>query len=504
MEYPTNFSNLDWIIVAVYLSATIVIGLYVKRYIRTMSHFIVAGRALKSRLAIATMIGTELGLVTVIYSAQKGYTMGFAAFHIGLVAAVMTLMVGLTGFLMVPLRRMGVMTIPEYYERRFGRRVRILGGTVLAFAGILNMGLFIKAGAVFISGITGLTATVELNLIMTAMLALVLFYTIFGGMISVVITDYIQFVVLSFGLIVVAVVAIGRLGWSNITAVVSDLRGPEGFNPFSVEGFGTEYVIWMVLMGLWGCSVWQTSAMRAFAAENTKVVKRLYVWASLGFLIRMVVPMFLGVCAFVYFAQIHFLGLCPVTCCGGTPDSLLAMPVFLGQILPAGLIGIITAGMLAAFMSTHDSYLLSWSSVLTQDVVAPLFRNGLSTRARLLLTRFFIFLIGLFILIWGLWYPLGQDLWDYMATSGTIYNAGGFAVLTFGIYWKRASSTGAVLAIAAGFLALLGLKPVQDLLRVELNTAHVNLGATALALVLMVAGSILFPDRETENRETRP
>ena len=52
--------------------------------------------------------------------------------------------------------------------------------------------------------------------------------------------------------------------------------------------------------------------------------------------------------------------------------TLMAMPVFLNQILPVGIIGIITAGMLAGFMSTHDSYLLCWSSVLTQDVIAPL------------------------------------------------------------------------------------------------------------------------------------
>ena len=56
-------------------------------------------------------------------------------------------------------------------------------------------------------------------------------------------------------------------------------------------------------------------------------------------------------------------------------DNLYSLPVFLGRILPAGLIGIITAGMVAAFMSTHDSYLLCWSSVLTQDVVAPLYEN---------------------------------------------------------------------------------------------------------------------------------
>jgi len=183
----------------------------------------------------------------------------------------------------------------------------------------------------------------------------------------------------------------------------------------------------------------------------------------------------------------------------------MAMPVFLSQILPAGFIGIISAGMLAAFMSTHDSYLLCWSSVLTQDVVAPWFKRGLSSKARLLLTRFFIVAIGIFILVWGLWYDLGQDLWDYMAISGAIYFTGAIALLVFGLYWKRASRVGAYLALICGFGAILGLKPIQTLLGMDVSSAIVGLTVIALAITLMVVGSLLFPDRNqrTEDRGQR-
>ena len=61
--------------------------------------------------------------------------------HIGLIAGVATLVVGMTGFIVVPLRERGVMTIPEFYEQRFDRSTRIIGGSILAFGGILNMGL---------------------------------------------------------------------------------------------------------------------------------------------------------------------------------------------------------------------------------------------------------------------------------------------------------------------------------------------------------------------------
>jgi SSS family solute:Na+ symporter len=551
----SNFSLIDWCIVIGYLIIIVAVGVYIKRYISNVTDFIVAGRGLKTFLAIATMIGTELGLVTVMYSAQKGFTGGFAAFHIALAAAIVTLVVGLTGFIVVPLRRMKVMTIPEFYEKRFGRGVRILGGTILAFSGILNMGMFLKAGSIFVMGITNIGVTnitpdmelglvTELKVIMTVLLGCVLLYTALGGMVSVVVLDYIQFVVLSFSLLVTSLLSIRFLGWQNIIDTVSGLKGSAGFNPFHPppEGFGTLYVVWMFFLGLVSCAIWQTAVIRACAAESIRVVKKLYIWSSIGFLIRFLLPYFFGISALVFIVQSESLrGIFLPEGTEASPDiTLMAMPVFLGQILPAGLIGIVSAGMLAAFMSTHDSYLLCWSSVLTQDVVAPWFKKGLSSRARLLMTRIFIVAIGIFILVWGLWYPLGQDLWDYMAISGAIYFTGAIALLVFGLYWKRASKVGAYSSLACGFIAIVGLTPVQNWLGFLLNPIKLRLGFTkeipieeitektvlvfkdipieeigektvlvyetigseivgltviVLAIVVMVVGSLLFPDR---------
>jgi SSS family solute:Na+ symporter len=239
-------------------------------------------------------------------------------------------------------------------------------------------------------------------------------------------------------------------------------------------------------------------------------VKRIYVLSSVGFLIRFLIPYFFGICALVFIANNPTLKGIFLSAEGKANSdlSLTAMPFYMSQILPVGFIGIITAGMLAAFMSTHDSYLLCWSSVLTQDVVAPWFRKDLSSKARLLLTRIFIVTIGIFILVWGLWYPLKQDLWDYMAISGAIYSIGGFALLAFGLYWKRASRAGAYLALLTGFLAVLGLTKVQELcsplldpikklfgIEGNISSAVIGLVVLALAIVLMIAGSLLLPDK---------
>ena len=114
----SNFQMIDWIIVGCYLSISLIIGILVTRYATSMTAFIGAGRSVGPWLGVATMTGTEMGLITVMYMAQAGFTGGFAAFHMAVIAGSGTLFVGLTGFIVAPLRAEKVLTIPEYYEKR--------------------------------------------------------------------------------------------------------------------------------------------------------------------------------------------------------------------------------------------------------------------------------------------------------------------------------------------------------------------------------------------------
>lgn len=496
----TNFTPFDWGIVLVYLSISLVIGLFVRKYVVDMTNYIGAGRAIGTCLGIATMTGTEMGLVTVMYSAQKGFTGGFAAFHIALVAGIVTFLVGVSGFIVAKLRETEVLTIPEYYEKRFDRKTRILGGIMLALGGILNMGLFLKVGSIFIVGVTGLSAQGwALPLVMTTLLILVLVYTTLGGMFSVVVTDYIQFVVLSMGLLIATGLAIQFIGWNTLFDTVATEMGAAGFDPFAAEGnFGLEYVLWMAFTaGLVSCAIWPTAVARALAAKDAQTVRKQYMFSSISFMVRFLVPNFLGIAAFVYISgQAPELKAAFFPAAGGEAvNNLYAMPILLGRMIPAGLLGLISAAMIAAFMSTHDSYLLAWSSVITQDIIAPLRGNNMSPAARIKCTRIAIVVIGLYILYWGLVYQGRDDIWDYMAVTGAIYFTGSFAVLLGGLYWKRASSTGAFMALLSGIFAVTGLGPVQAMLGWNVSGERIGLVTVLFSLVVMVVGSLLFPDR---------
>lgn len=497
--FATNFQRIDWIILLVYICIPLVIGVLVRKHIHGMSDFIVAGRNLRLFLAVATLTGTELGLVTVMYNAELGFKYGFSAFHIALIESVCVLAIGLTGLIVYKLRSMEILTIPEFYERRFGKKVRIMGGTILALGGILNMGLFLQAGARFMIGVTGYQHAAGLKIFMSSMLIMVLIYTALGGMVSVVLNDFLQFVVLSGGMLIGSFFIIRHLGWNTLFSIPETQNADAWLNPLAEgSGFGSLYVLFMVLLSLSTGTLWQSSTLRALSVKSPRTAKHLYAVGSLSFLARRIIPMLWGIGAFVFVSQTPFL-LDAFT--GPEPlNSQFGMPVFIAKIIPSGLLGVLAAGMFAAFMSTHDSYLLSWSSVITQDIVAPLHRRELTDEKRLLITRVVIFGIGLFLLLWGLWFEAPVSLWNYMAVTGTIYLSGAFAVVLGGLYWKRASSTGAVLALAAGLLAVLGIGPwTRGDPAWYASDKFIGAMTFIMAASGMIFGSLFFPDAKKEN-----
>jgi SSS family solute:Na+ symporter len=495
--FDTNFATIDWIIVMVYICIPVVIGVLVRKYVRQLSDFIVAGRSLRVFVAIATLTGTELGLVTVMYNSELGFRNGFSAFHVGIIETACILAIGLTGFIVYKLRQLRIMTIPEFYEKRFGRTVRIIGGILLALGGIMNMGLFLQAGARFMMGVTGYSNPAGLKIFMSVMLIMVLIYTVLGGMVSVVLNDFLQFVVLSIGMLIGSYFAISKIGWSNLFKAPSAADQASWFNPVA-EGseFGTIYVIFMVVLTFSAGALWQSGTLRALSAKSPRVAKQLFAWGSVSYLARRVIPMLWGICAFVFVSQTPKL----LSAFQG-PDALnsqFGMPIFIAKVLPSGFLGLIAAGMFAAFMSTHDSYLLSWSSVITQDIIAPFKKDKLSDKSRLLITRISIVSIGMFLLIWGLWFEAPVSLWNYMALTGTVYLAGAFTVVTAGLYWKKASKTGAMIALFAGLLAFGGIGPWTrgESVPFYFSDKFIGLMTFVIAILGMIIGSLLFPDKD--------
>ena len=482
---------IDIVIVVSYLTLIFSIGIYTRNYIKDFSDFMIAGRNVNLALSVVTMLGTELGLITVMYTSQTGVNGLFASFHIGLAAFFVTMFVSLSGFVVVRLRALKVKSIPEYYNLRFGKKVRILGAILLCLGGILNMGLFLKVGALFIQNIFGIESDgITLMLIMLILLVLVLVYTVSGGMVSVIVTDYVQYVVLSIGFMVSIYYSISYFGWSNLFLSLESIETvnsyDEIYNP--VKKMGPAYISWQVVLGFVSAVIWPTAITRALSVKDVSIVKKQYFWSSFSFLIRFIVPCFLGICSFIYFnGNVN------------NDNSLILMPLFLSEILPHGFLGLVVAGMLAAFMSTHDSYLLCWSTIITNDIIEPLKGKELSSLLKIKITRIIIIILGIYIYYWGMFYEGSDAIWDYLGITGAIYFTGAISVIIFGLYWKKASSTGAFLSLLGGLSSLIGLEPIRESLQINVsNPAIVGLCSLFFSIFLMIFGSLIWPDKENK------
>jgi solute:Na+ symporter, SSS family len=490
---------IDGPIVGLYLLVTMAAGIFVRKYVGKVEHFLVAGREMDLFLGIASLAATEFGIVTCMYTAEAGYKYGFSGATPGICQALAMLIIGTTGFCIQPLRDSGVLTIPELLERRFGARVRWAAALVIVLGGLLNMGVFLRIGGEFLVLVAGFGGeTFPLEWMMTLLLVMVTVYTILGGMLSVLVTDFLQFVVMSAGLLVVTIMILTNIGWETLAATVAERHGAGGFNPFVHPELGWPYVVFQMLVTTAAVLTWQTSIARVLAAKDTATGRQIYTRTSFFFVCRFLIPGLWGIAALAVLSSEQTPG-----------NPLYAMPTFLSQFVPVGVMGLLVAAMLAADMSTDSSYMLTWGSVIYNDLLAPWHAGRWSEAAGLLCNRLIVAAIGLFLLGYGLWYPLQGNVWDYLAVTGTIYLASISTLLIACCYWRGANAWGALAAIAAGaviptsFLVLQQLPPTAALAQ-QVGPYYSGIAAYVAAALAMVLGSRLKdfarPNKELAGR----
>jgi SSS family solute:Na+ symporter len=411
--------------------------------------------------------------------------------------------VGTTGFCIKPLRSAGVMTIPELFEKRFGPRVRWAAGVVIVLGGLLNMGVFLRITGEFLVLVAGFDLEYlerDVVLMMTVLLLLGTIYTVVGGMLSVLVTDFLQFIVVSLGVLAVTILILVNIGWGRLSETVVQRYGAGGFNPFLCPGMGWQYMLFNALECLAGALTWQTMISRVLASKDVRTGRQMYTRTSFFFACRFVLPGLCGIAALAVLAPGAFDNLPEAM--KGENASLYAMPLFLRKFLPMGLMGLLLAAMLAADMSSTSSYMITWSSVIYNDILAPLRKTPWSDKQGLLWNRVLVALIGVFLFFYGLWYPLKGDVYTYLLVTGTIYMASISTMLVACCYWKRANSWGATAAIIVGAaipLACLVFKQVLHMTEEEgqLFQCYSGIGSFVATAAAMIVFSLLKPRTAT-------
>jgi SSS family solute:Na+ symporter len=139
-------------------------------------------------------------------------------------------------------------------------------------------------------------------------------------------------------------------------------------------------------------------------------------------------------------------------------------------------------------LSVNSSYLLGWSSVISQDIILPLRRKPLSQDSQVVLNRVVNVFVSLFVLFWGVWYVLPGPVYFYLNITATPFLAGAFSAFIGGLFWSRASVFGAYYALTGGAVGSMAYF-------FKIPVAYAGMSAFGLAAAGMILGSLLVaPD----------
>ncbi len=432
-----SLETLDWVVIAGYFGLLLGVAAWVIRQKQEDSEdYFLAGRNMGWFVVGASIFASNIGSEHVVGLAGSGAGDKFPLLIYELHAWVVVLL----GWLFLPFYvRSGVFTMPEFLEKRFGPNTRwFLSLFSLAAYVLTKVSVTLYAGGIVISTLLGISFMTGalLTVILTGI------YTVLGGMRAVVYTETLQAIVLVLGAATLTFLGLDAAGgWSSVVETV----GPEYMDMWRSMDDPEYPWHWLVLsssiVGIWYWCTDQVIVQRVLTAKNLKEGRRGSIFGA--FLKLMPVFLFLipGVIALVLKmrGELHW----------ERPDE--AFPMLMVHILPAGLRGLVAAGLMAALMSSLASVFNSCSTLFTIDIYKKL--KPAATEAQMVRTGR---LATLVVVLLGIaWVPIIEQLADG-ALYGYLQNVQAYiappitAVFLLGIFFSRVNYQGAQATLFAG------------------------------------------------------
>lgn len=335
-------------------------------------------------------------------------------------------------------------------------------------SGLINFGIFPAVGARFFIYFCGLPQTIPIAglevstfaLIIIFLLGISIYFVLSGGQIAVIVADFCQGLFVNIVFVIMILFAYFSFDWGIIQeALAAAPQDASLINPFKTSHI-EDFNFWYFLIGVFGVMYntmsWQgTQAYNASAisAHEAKMAGALAGWRGLP---QTLLFLFIPIVAYTVLNHADFSSIASAVTAniaGAETDAIrnqLKVPMVLSHILPRGLMGAFAAVMLAAFISTHDSYLHSWGSILVQDVIMPFRRKPFSSRQHLKILRWAIIAVAVFIFLFSLLFKQNQYIFLFFAITGAIFVGGSGAVVIGGLYWKHGTTAAAWAAMTVG------------------------------------------------------
>ncbi|MGA8391581.1 MAG: sodium:solute symporter family protein [Burkholderiaceae bacterium] len=435
--------------IILYLVISVAIGLYAATRVHNTADYAVAGRSLPLAVVIATTFATWFGAETVL-----GVSARFVSGGLGSVvedpfgASMCLVLVGL--FFAYKLYQKNLITLGDYYRQRYGRAIEVICSIIIIMSYLGWVAAQITALGLVFNLLTQGTLSLTAGMIIGTTVVLV--YTLYGGMWSVALTDFVQMIVIALGLIAIAWFAADLAGGAGKVVDYAVREGKFQFFPTGGLKEWTFFVAAAITMML-GSIPQQDVFQRVMSSKNVKIAQRGPVIGGVLYLLFAFIPMFVVTSAVLVMPETAQALL--------KDDPQKVLPTLVMERMPLILQVAFFGALLSAIMSTASATLLAPSTTFVENILRNL-RPGMSDAATLKAMRISVLGFTVCVLTYAITMQ-GTSIYDMVSGAYQVPLVGAFVPLVMGLYWKRATTQGALTSVVLGlgtwgtFLATPGL-----------------------------------------------
>lgn len=473
-----GMSSLDWSVVFGLIILLFAVLIYCQKFVHSTSDFIAANRCAERYLLTITSGIANIGAISIIAMFEQIYASGFSNTWWSFIRGPLGLIISITGWVYYRLRETRCLTMAQFIEVRYSKKLRVFAGIMGWLSGVVNYGIFPCISVKFFMIYCRLPVTFQLPgcsyefgtyaVFLFGVCALGAGFAICGGQIAIMMTDFLQGVFCNVAFLVLLIYLLRIFSWENIFQTLGDEAaaqpGTSLFNPFdttSIEGFNINFFIIGLFFTVVHCGSWQGSAGYHAAAKNAHEAKMSRFLGTWRGLIQESLVLFIPICAFTFFHHPQFAEQAVVV-----EDAIAQLsirdavqqrvPMFLNYVLPTGLVGTFAAVMFAAMLSTDDTYMHSWGTIFIQDVILPFRKKPFTPKQHLWALRGSILFVAVFAYIFSYLFKQTEYIMMFMQITGAIFMGGACAVIIGGLYSKVGTTLGGWVSMVSGSSLALG------------------------------------------------
>ncbi|MBC7436401.1 MAG: sodium:solute symporter family protein [Bdellovibrionales bacterium] len=428
-------------LVVIYLLVTIAIGLYAARRVKNTADFAIAGRHLPLVMIVTTTFATWFGSETVLGIPAKFVNSGLN----GVVedpfgAGTCLILVGL--FFAGKLYKMTLLTISDYYRERFGKSVEIACSIIIMVSYLGWVSAQVTALGLVFNLLSGGAISIPVGMVIGVVS--ILAYTLFGGMWSVAITDFMQMIILVVGLSVITVYASNLAGGAD--KVVSLAISKDLFKFWPEPSFkDIVFFFAAAITIMFGSIPQQDVFQRVMSANSQSAATKGPVIGGICYILFAFVPMFLVVSALIIMPEQTAVLL--------KDDPQKVLPTLVLEKMPFIMQVLFFGALLSAIKSTASATLLAPSVTFVENIWRQ-FKPHMEDREELRTMRITVLVFSSLVLVYAI-VMQGTPIYEMVSGAYQVTLVGAFVPLVFGLYWKRATTQGAIFSIVLGLLTWL-------------------------------------------------